>query len=285
MSWLHADTAGRISDVVGREVDSARPLPGGCIADVFRVHLDDDTTVVIKLATAGGLTTEGFMLTYLRERSPLPVPDVLLAEDDLLILTDLGGGGRLTPATQRQAAEHVAALHDVTAPAFGLRRDTLIGPLLQPNTPMNSWVDFFREQRLLYMGRLARERGQLSQRTLMKLKGLCNKLDRYIPEPPTASLIHGDLWTGNVVVDGDGVAGYVDPAIYFADPEIELAFGTLFGTFGEPFFKRYAELATLRPGFFETRRDLYNLYPLLVHTVLFGGGYAESVERTLDRYL
>ncbi len=79
------------------------------------------------------------------------------------------------------------------------------------------------------------------------------------------------------------IAGFVDPAIYFGHPEIELAFSTLFGTFGEPFFRRYAELRPLRPGFLEHRRDLYNLYPLLVHVRLFGGSYVNSVDGTLKR--
>lgn len=285
MSWLRGDIEARIRGAMGASVESARPLPGGNIADVFRVYLDDDSTAVIKLARGGGLATEAFMLGYLREQSPLPVPELILAEDDLLVLTDLGGGGRLTPATERQAAEHVAALHDMTSDAYGLGRDTLIGPLVQPNPKYESWVEFFRDQRLMYMARLARERGAISRRTFMMAKGLADKLDRVLPEPPRPALIHGDLWTGNVIVDGDRVTGFVDPAIYFADPEIELAFGTLFGTFGEAFFERYGELATLRPGFFENRRDLYNLYPLLVHTILFGGAYRESVERTLQQYL
>ena len=285
MSWLSHDIEDRIQQVTGGTVESARPLPGGCIADVFRVFLDDDSTVVIKLARGGGLDTEAFMLRYLREQSPLPVPDLWLADDDLLVLTDMGGGGRLTPATQREAAEHVAALHDMTADQYGLGRDTLIGPLVQPNPRYDSWVEFFRDQRLMYMARLARERGALSRRTFMMAKGLADKLDRILPEPPRPALIHGDLWTGNVIVTGDRVTGFVDPAIHFADPEIELAFGTLFGTFGQAFFERYGELAGLRPGFFENRRDLYNLYPLLVHTILFGGGYAQSVERTLQQYL
>jgi len=285
VSWLAHDIEDRITRVAGRTVESARPLPGGCIADVFRVFLDDDSTVVIKLARGGGLATEAFMLRYLREQSPLPVPDLLLAEDDLLVLTDMGGGGRLTPASERAAAEHVAALHNMTSDQYGLGRDTLIGPLVQPNPRYDSWVEFFRDQRLMYMARLARERGALSRRTFMMAKGLADKLDRILPEPPRPALIHGDLWTGNVIVTEGRVTGFVDPAIYFADPEIELAFGTLFGTFGEAFFARYGELAGLRPGFFENRRDLYNLYPLLVHTVLFGGAYARSVERTLQQYL
>ena len=92
------------------------------------------------------------------------------------------------------------------------------------------------------------------------------------------------MWGGNVLVKGGRIAGFVDPAIYYADPEIELAFSTLFSTFGDAFFARYAELRPLRPGFFEERCDIYNLYPLLVHVRLFGGGYVGSVSGTLSRF-
>ena len=102
---------------------------------------------------------------------------------------------------------------------------------------------------------------------------------------PLPSLIHGDLWTGNVLCHDSRIAGLVDPAIYHADAEIELAFATLFGTFGDAFFARYTEHRPLAPGFFEARRDLYNLYPLLVHTALFGGSYARSVDRTVRRFV
>src|SRR3546814_4637170 len=100
-----------------------------------------------------------------------------------------------------------------------------------------------------------------------------------------SSDLHGDMWGGNVLARGGRIAAFVDPAIYHADPEIELAFSTLFGTYGEAFFRRYEALRPLRPGFFETRRDIYNLYPLLVHARLFGGSYVASVDRILGRFV
>ena len=91
------------------------------------------------------------------------------------------------------------------------------------------------------------------------------------------------MWGGNVLTREGRIAGFIDPAIYYADPEIELAFATLFGTFGDTFFARYREHRPLAPGFFDVRRDLYNLYPLLVHVRLFGGGYVGGVVRTVRR--
>jgi fructosamine-3-kinase len=119
---------------------------------------------------------------------------------------------------------------------------------------------------------------------LGRVETLAGRLDRWISDDARPSLIHGDMWSGNVLTKNGRIAGFVDPAIYYADAEIELAFATLFTTFGDAFFARYSELRPLRSGFFEERRDLYNLYPLLVHVRLFGGGYVGSVERTLARY-
>jgi fructosamine-3-kinase len=166
----------------------------------------------------------------------------------------------------------------------GLEEPTLIGGLHQPNPWADSWLTFFREQRLLYMGREAVRRGRLPEAIFGRLAEFAAHLDRWLMEPQRPSLIHGDVWTTNVLALGDQVTGFVDPAIYYADPEIELAFITLFGTFARPFFTRYQEIRPLAPGFFEERRDIYNLYPLLVHVTLFGGGYVHSVDETLQQF-
>lgn len=281
---LTADQSARVAETTGAGVAGSRPLPGGCIAEVLRLDLAGGGHAVAKIAPRGGLSTEAFMLHTLAARSPLRVPAVLRGDDDLLLLEYLEGGGRLDQSAQEDAAARIAALHSVTGPWFGLERDTLIGPLHQPNPATDSWVDFFREHRLLYMTEVARDAGALPGRTKRLLERLAGKLDRYIEEPAAPALIHGDLWSGNILASNGRITGFVDPAIYYADPEIELAFSTLFATFGEPFFRRYAELAELREGFFEVRRDLYNLYPLLVHAALFGGGYAQEVHRVAERY-
>ena len=191
--------------------------------------------------------------------------------------------GGIDASVERDAAEVVAALHDVSGPAFGHPRDTLIGPLHQPNGEAESWRAFFRDRRLLYMAEVAHDAGRLPARTRARLETLAGRLDQWIDEPDRPSLIHGDLWGGNVLARDGRIAAFIDPAIYHADPEIELAFSTLFSTFGEPFFARYREIRGMREGFFEVRRDLYNLYPLLVHVCLFGGGYVGGVECILTR--
>ena len=126
--------------------------------------------------------------------------------------------------------------------------------------------------------------GRLPKAAMARIEKFAGRLGDFLPADSRPSLIHGDLWTGNVLCRGGRVAGFVDPAIHYADAEVELAFATLFGTFGDAFFARYAQHRPLRPGFFEERRELYNLYPLLVHVRLFGGHYVQGVERTLGRF-
>ena len=282
---IPTDLADTIRAATGRTPKDLRPLHGGCIAEVKLVELEGGGHCVAKLAAGSGdLALEAWMLRFLTEHTELPVPSVLHASDSLLLLDYVETGGRLDATAESHAADLLAALHGHSAEAFGFERGTLIGPLPQPNPWTGSWLDFFRDQRLLHFGRLALERGRLPARTMDRLEAFCGKLERYLPSDTRPALIHGDVWDGNVLVRDGRIAAFIDPAIHYADPEIELAFTTLFGTFGEAFFARYQEHRPLAPGFFEARREIYNLYPLLVHSALFGGGYAGSVARTLERY-
>ncbi len=275
----------RIAEIAGARPIAGVRLGGGCIGDVRRIDLADGRRLVGKLGGPdSGLETEGFMLRYLAEHSDLPVPAVLHADDELLLMEYLAADGRLDDDAQIHAADLVAALHGITGPAFGFERATVIGGLAQPNSPNPRWRDFFRDQRLLYMAHEGLAAGRLPGGLMARLETFCGALDRWIGETATPSLIHGDMWGGNVLADAGRISGFIDPAIYHADAEIELAFTTLFNTFGDAFFSRYAEHRSIEPGFFEERRDIYNLYPLLVHVRLFGGSYVGSVESTLRRF-
>ncbi len=275
----------RVEAAMGVRPGGESALGGGCVGDLKRLNLSDGRVVVAKSGAPGSrLDLEGHMLLYLAENSVLPVPEVFLAEDDLLLMSFIEGGDALTAEAELHAADLIASLHGIEADEFGFDRDTLIGGLAQPNQRSPSWLELFRDQRLLYMAELARETGRLPDGLHARIEILAGKLGDWIGKRARPSLIHGDLWGGNVMARDDRIAGFIDPAIYYADAEIELAFSTMFNTFGDAFFGRYREHREIEPGFFEERRDLYNLYPLLVHVRLFGGSYVGAVERTLSRY-
>jgi fructosamine-3-kinase len=271
---------------LGERLLSVRPMGGGCIGEVYRAELADGTPLLAKVDQEGEahLDREAYMLCYLREKSDLPVPEVYHGSETLLLMEFVEGSSRFPERAEHHAAELLAALHGITKDAYGHERDTLIGSLDQPNPWTGSWVEFFREHRLLYLANIAHETRRLPAEDLRRVERLSEKLDELIEDPNPPALIHGDVWSANVLAKGDRIIAFLDPAIYHADPEIELAFISLFNSFGEAFLDRYAEIRPIEPGFFEVRRDLYNLYPLLVHTYYFGGGYLDPVRRVLDRF-
>jgi fructosamine-3-kinase len=275
----------RLTTALGASVTALVPMPVGFGLAGFKVELADGRRLAVKARQDSGrvdLRLEGYMLCELAKHSALPVPAVHFAEPDLLVMDFIEtDGGGITPQVERHAAELIAALHATPRPSFGYERDTLIGPLPQPNPQSDRWIPFFRDYRLLAMARAAQAEGKLPPKLLTRLERLAERLDTYLAEPRHPSLLHGDLWTGNVLVRGERIAGFVDPAIYCGHPEIELAFTTMFGTFGRPFFEAYEALLPLEPGFHELRSALYKLYPTLVHVRLFGSAYLPPIERTL----
>ena len=276
----------RLESALGSPAVETAPLSVGFGLSGLVVRLKDGRHLAVKARTGHdgpSLALEGYMLSELARLSDLPVPHVHIAEPDMLVMDFIeNDDGAITEDVERHAAELIAALHAVPRNSFGYDRDTLIGPLHQPNPKHERWIPFFRDARLMFMAREAYAEGSLPAPLLGRIERLAGVLEDYLVEPPFPSLLHGDLWTGNVLVKGQRIAGFVDPAIYFGHPEIELAFTTMFGTFGPAFFEVYESLLPLAPGFHEVRRDLYNLYPTLVHVRLFGASYVARVERTLS---
>ncbi len=276
----------RLERILGSAVVEARSLPVGFGLTGLSLRLADGRRLAVKARLEGSapsLELEAYMLGELKRLSDLPVPLVHHAEPDLLVMDfiDTDGSG-ITPSVERHAGELIAKLHAVRRERFGYARDTLIGPLPQPNPEMSDWLPFFRDHRLVFMACQAHQEGRLPSAMLGRIETLAERLGDYLVEPAFPSLLHGDLWTGNVLVRQGRIASLVDPAIYCGHPEIELAFTTLFGTFGKTFFEAYEDLMPLEPGFHELRSDLYNLYPRLVHVRLFGSGYLAG-DATLAR--
>ena len=234
-----------IEQALGQPVTRMGPLTGGCVAEVYRVALEDGSEVVAKRDTGSGsrLDIEGFMLRYLAEHSGLPVPKVLHESSSLLVMEFLSGDSSFSADAQVHAAELLADLHGHTAQAFGLERDTLIGGLPQANPWTDSWVEFFGESRLLDMAKQAQAAGRMGDSEVSRVAAFVERLPELIDEPRCPALLHGDVWTTNVLARGGRITGFIDPAVYYGHPEIELAFISLFSTFGEAFFEAYRERA------------------------------------------
>ncbi len=275
-----------IERAVGQTICEIRAASGGDVGQVYLARNSDGQGLAVKVDSGARprLDIEGFMLNYLHEHTDLPLPAVIYNSPSLLIMSQMPGASVFSPKAEEHAADLLAALHERTAPAYGLHRATLIGGLDQPNPWTDSWVAFFAEHRLLHMAGQATAAGRLPANIARRVRELAMNLPAWIAEPAAPSLLHGDIWRGNVLAQNDQISAFLDPALYYGDPEVELAFITLFNTFGERFFSRYQEKRPLAPGFFDERRHLYNLYPLLVHARLFGGHYVSSVDTVLKKF-
>ncbi len=286
--------AGSISEkletALGAAIVRSKPLSGGDIADVSLLTLADGRQVVAKrprMDQPDTTAVEKMMLKHIASKSSLPVPDVLFQSKGVLVLSYLPHSGAAnSEAVATDAARHIAGLHAVrpkgSKPFFGFNKDTYIGPLPQQNKPTDNWCKFFREHRLLAMAGSCARTGRLPQAVMTRIENLADKLNEFLPTTPASSLLHGDLWAGNMLMDGDRAAGFIDPAISYGHNEMDLAFIDLMGGLGPVFFDAYSELTPIDDGFFENRKLIYQLWPLLVHVRLFGGGYVSQVEQIID---
>jgi fructosamine-3-kinase len=192
--------------------------------------------------------------------------------------------GPVQPGTEARLGEGLARLHRTIAGRFGWHRDNTIGATPQRNDWTADWLEFFAKHRLGYQLELA-ERSGHGGRWVERGCELCERLDAffsgYAPQP---SLLHGDLWGGNWAADTSGAPVIFDPATYYGDREADLAMTHLFGGFGREFYAAYDAAWPLDRGA-NARRDLYNLYHVLNHLNLFGGGYRAQAERMIERLL
>jgi fructosamine-3-kinase len=229
--------------------------------------------------------TEACSLDILRQTEALYIPQVVGYGKELdksyLILEYIDPGN---PAKNywETLGQALAVLHSHTQPKFGLQFNNYIGSLPQSNTLTASGISFFFEQRLLPQAGMALYKGLLAKQAYDALFRLYDRLPQIFPHERPA-LLHGDLWSGNVMVTETGQPALIDPAVYYGFRESDLAFTKLFGGFDQRFYSAYNEAFPLEDGF-DDRVAIYNLYPLLVHVNLFGSGYVSGVERVLKQF-
>lgn len=262
-------------------------LSGGCIHRVY--HLCTSLgEYCIKINDSDSLSmfmSESMDLELLGSTKAVRIPEVFgygkMADISYLIMEYIKPAGR-KKNYWNQLGHDLASLHKNSNFYYGLEYNNYIGSLPQINSKKNSWMDFYINKRLEEQIQLGILNGRISTTFSKKIELLYAKLPSILLEESPA-LLHGDLWSGNIITDERGYAALIDPSVYFGNREIEIAFTTLFGGFDNEFYDSYNEAFPLEKGFKE-RREIYLLYPLLVHSNLFGGGYAAEAESIIDKY-
>jgi protein-ribulosamine 3-kinase len=298
-----------LRDRAGRDVavTGAASVGGGCISPTARL----DTGIGPFFLKWGGpdlpdglLAAEARGLRALSGADEVRVPGVVAesGEDESAEAPGTAGEGRsgragpawlllewLEPgsagpdAWARLGAE-LAALHRHRADRFGAHADNYIGSLPQANDPTDGWPAFWRARRLEPLLRQAVDRGLLDDGDSRRFQDLFGRLDSILApgDDDGPSLLHGDLWSGNVHMTADGTAAVIDPSVYHGHREVDLAMAELFGGFSTDFFTAYDDAWPLEPGYAPTRQAVYQLYYLLVHVNLFGRGYVGRTRRALE---
>lgn len=280
----------QIEQILDRPVGNVRTVSGGSINEAAEITDADGQHFFLKWnssAPADMFPKEEKGLELLRSaQSGLKCPKVIEADS-----TDNGTGfilmtfikrGTGKSGSDRQFGEQLAALHREADDQFGLDYDNYIGRLSQSNKKHGRWINFFIEERLEPQLQMALNDGKFQSAIRDNFNRLYGRLPDLLPEEP-ASLLHGDLWNGNYCYDSEGSPAVYDPAVYYGNREIEIAFTHLFGGFSTEFYRSYQASFPMEDDF-NSRKDIYNLYPLLVHTNMFGGSYIRQVQSIISRF-
>jgi protein-ribulosamine 3-kinase len=260
---------------------------GGCINQAVRVDYGD-SRYLVKLSSAGQawmFAAEALGLQELRQCKALRIPEPVCWGDDgqssfiVMEYLDLDGHGDAAAL-----ATGLANLHRITRPEFGWVRDNTIGATLQVNTPAADWVDFWRDNRLGFQLDLAARNGAGGRLQSQGERLLAAFPQLFTEYTPAASLLHGDLWGGNQAFTRSGEPAIFDPAVYYGDREADIAMTELFGGFSRDFYAAYREHYPLDSGY-SIRKQFYNLYHILNHFNMFGGGYLSQAQGMLDSLL
>ena len=276
-----------VAKALSTTITQLTPLGGGDFAAAYRATLGHGQSVFIKTHANPPphfFSTEAAGLQWLRDTGTVNVPQVLAFDDNPPYLAlEWIPVGSSTHNTEAELGRAMARLHQTPWPSFGRTDHRTTGSLAVPNDPCDSWAEFYATRRLLPLARIAHDRHVLPANTLGRLESLASQLTQLdVPvEPP--SLLHGDLWAGNRVVDTTGNSWLIDPAAHAGHREFDLAMMQLFGGFQSTCFQAYDEVYPLAPGWTD-RIELHQLAPLIVHAIKFGGHYIRASTDVIKRY-
>jgi protein-ribulosamine 3-kinase len=282
------EIAERITAATGEpfELRSHRAVAGGCINTAYVLEAGA-RRYFVKTNRASGLEmfeAEADGLAELHRAGAVRVPSPIfsgVAADTAFLVMEYLPLGRSGAGAAERLGRRLADLHRTTAPRYGWHRDNTIGSTPQVNTQSGAWIDFWRERRLGSQLDLAARKGH-GGRLQRAGERLMADLDAFFAgHDPEPSLLHGDLWSGNYAADESGEPVIYDPAVYYGDREADLAMTELFGGFPQAFYGAYRDAWPLDAGY-RVRRTVYNLYHVLNHLNLFGGGYGAQAQQMMD---
>ncbi len=273
------------SDILNEEVRQSAFLTQGQIGPIYRLETRTERYLLKTSEPSGRLETEAKMLEDIKKYG-IVVPQVYDLSKTHLLMEYIEEEAVNTLRQEEMAAQVLAKLHRVgnDAHMYGYWYDTTIGPFDQSNEQTQyHWALFWAQMRLMPMAQRCYESGILPKWEMGRIETLCSKLyTRIDMRKIVPSLIHGDLWSGNILFNMNG-AVLIDPALYFADREVELAFIAMFNTFGACFWNAYTQIHPLSEDFYETKEPLYQLYYYLVHMAIYGEGYLAGTKKCLER--
>lgn len=288
MSQIPRSILRHIEIELSAKITGNSSIGGGCINQASEL-ITDKGNFFMKWNTAqqfpGMFTSEARGLRLLQSKKCIDIPGVIVndeVENYQFIVLEFIRGRNQRKNFWQTLGERLAALHRNTYHQFGLDHDNYIGALPQQNTWADSWPEFFIHQRLDVQLALYQKNNTSEVSLRKRFELLYRKLPDLLPEEKPA-LLHGDLWSGNLMVNEAGEPALIDPAVYYGHREAELAFTRLFGGFNAEFYASYHDSFPFEPGI-DSRIDIYNLYPLMVHANLFGGGYINQVNSIIQKF-
>ena len=262
---------------------------GGCINETYRIHFGNQQ-LFCKANSATKfphlLQKESHGLELIAQQNVIKVPRVIdcfeTAGKQVLLLEWINEGDRAEAFWER-FGQQLAALHQVSNPHFGLDEDNYMGSVPQRNAATAKWTDFFIQQRLQPLVEQSSAENLLSSRHRAHFEKLYQKIHSFFADDQIPSLLHGDLWSGNFMCDEKAEPVLIDTAVYYGHPSIDLGMTTLFGGFRSSFYEAYNYHSAL-PSNYKEQWEICNLYPLLIHLILFGRSYLSQIETILHRY-
>ena len=288
---MNPDLKSRLEKFLSEPIKSSSSVSGGCIADSRKLQLESGKVFFLKQlrgSSAGAFDAEVSGLEELRKSGAVNVPEVVCKGPDFMLLQWIEAGHSRSSSSMEMLGIQFAELHRYRGKKFGFSEDNLLGDSTQSNKPSNEgsldWAVFYAENRLEFQTSLAVKKGYATPELRNLMENLIKKFPDLISgteEEP--ALLHGDLWSGNYLIDERGIPWLIDPAVYYGHREADMAMTSLFGGFSSSFYSAYKSAYPIAPGYAE-REPLYQLYHLLNHLNLFGTGYYGQVISILRRY-